>query len=105
MEHFSITRVFTKNIVTDSFQGIRNIFGLRLRGYERMINQGTKEVIEEVNLRYKVKWYRMTINPMVKGSVMITVYGEGEKTDKFYDMVKDKPAIKLKKSWRDIFRR
>lgn len=79
MESFAITKVYTKNIVTDSFQGIRNIFGLRLRGYERMINQGCEEVLKEVNFKYKVKWYRISINAMVKGSVMITVYGEGEK--------------------------
>jgi hypothetical protein len=77
LKQFSITKVFTKNIVTDSFQSIRNIFGLRLRGYERMINQCTKEALEEMNIRYKVKWYHMSINPLVKGSVMVTVYGEG----------------------------
>lgn len=75
---FAITKVYTKNIVTDSFQGIRNIFGLRLRGYERMINQGTKEIIEEMNVRYReIKWFRLSINPMAKGSVMITAYGRG----------------------------
>lgn len=75
---FAITKVYTKNIVTDSFQGIRNIFGLRLRGYERMINQGTKEVIEEMNIKYReIKWFRLSINPMVKGSVMITIFGRG----------------------------
>lgn len=75
---FSITKVFTKNIVTDSFQGIRNLFGLRLRGYEKMINQGTKELIDEAELLYNIKWFRLNINPLVKGSVMITIYGEGE---------------------------
>ena len=74
---FSLTKVYTKNIVTDSFQGIRNIFGLRLRGYENMINQGTNEVIKEAEILYKnIKWFRLTINPLTKGSVMITIYGE-----------------------------
>ena len=77
MRRFSETRVYTKNIVTDSFQGIRNIFGLRLRGYENMINEATNEMIELVNAKYKkISWWRMTINPLVKGSVMITIYGE-----------------------------
>lgn len=75
---FSLTKVYTKNIVTDSFQGIRNIFGLRLRGYERMINDGTKELISEAELFYNIKWFRLSINPLVKGSVMITIYGEGD---------------------------
>ena len=77
IKQFNITRVVTKNIVTDSFQGIRNLFGLRLRGYEKMINDGIKMVLDEMNLRYpKLKWYRLNINPLAKGSVMITVYGD-----------------------------
>jgi hypothetical protein len=81
MKRFSITRVYTKNIVTDSFQGIRNIFGLRLRGYERMINKGTDELLKEAESLYNIKWFRLSINPLVKGSAMITIYGEGEKHD------------------------
>lgn len=74
---FSETRVYTKNIVTDSFQSVRNIFGLRLRGYEGMINQGTKELINLIETKYKnVSWWRLSINPMTSGSVMITIFGE-----------------------------
>jgi len=74
---FSVTRVVTKNIVTDSFQGIRNLFGLRLRGYEAMINKANREVLEEISFRFpKAIWWRLSINPMTKGSVMITAYGE-----------------------------
>ena len=74
---FKIVRVVTKNIVTDSFQGIRNLFGLRLRGYEKMLDQAIGELFEEMNLRYpKVEWYRLIVNPMVKGSAMIIIYGE-----------------------------
>lgn len=77
VKKFSLTRVYTKNIVVDSFQGIRNLFGLRLRGYERMINQATDEVINLAEKEYgEMKWYRLTINPIAKGAVMITIYGE-----------------------------
>ena len=76
-ENFSITRVVTKDIVTDAFQGIRNFFGLRLRGYEQVINKHTDELLKEANLKYNIKWFRLSINPMVGGSVMITIYGEG----------------------------
>jgi uncharacterized protein YbjQ (UPF0145 family) len=75
---FHLTRVYTKNIVTDSFQGIRNIFGLRLRGYEGMTKQGTNELIELAESSGKTKWWRLSINPLTKASVMITVYGEYE---------------------------
>ena len=75
---FNITRVATKDIITDSFQGLRNLFGLRLRGYEHMINKNLKEITELAEAQYDVKWYRFSINPLTNGSVMITMYGEGE---------------------------
>ena len=77
IKRFNITRVVTKDIITDSFQGIRNLFGLRLRGYESMLNKHINELIVEAELKYKINWYRLSINPILKGSVMITVYGEG----------------------------
>lgn len=77
MKRFSLTRVVTKNIVIDSFQGIRNFFGMRLRGYEKMLNKNINEVIKEAERKYKkIKWYRLSINPITKGGVMITIYGE-----------------------------
>lgn len=77
VKKFSLTRVYTRNIVTDSFQGIRNIFGLRLRGYERMINNGTDEIIKEAERLYgELNWWKLSINPMTSGSVMITIFGE-----------------------------
>jgi len=79
MEKFNITRVVTKNIVTDSFQGLRNLFGLRLRGYEKMLNQNLSEMTKIMEDQYKVEWYRLSINPLTNGSAMITIYGEGKK--------------------------
>lgn len=78
---FSITRVVTKNIVIDSFQGIRNLFGLRLRGYENMLNEHIQGVIKEMELTYQVEWYRLIVNPLQKGSAMIIIYGEGKKRE------------------------
>ena len=78
-ENFRIVRVVTRDIVTDLFQGFRNIFGLRLRGYEFMLDRNTKEMIEEMELRYKVEWYRMIINPLNNNSAMIIIYGNGKK--------------------------
>ena len=74
---FTITRVCTKDLITDSFQGIRNLFGLRLRGYEGMINKNLNEVIKEMEDKYEVDWWKFSINPLTNGSVMITLYGEG----------------------------
>ena len=75
---FSISRVVTKDIITDSFQGLRNLFGMRLRGYEAMLNKHIPAVITEAELTYKIKWFRLSINPLTNGSCMITIYGEGE---------------------------
>lgn len=79
MEKFQITRVVTKDIITDSFQGLRNLFGLRLRGYESVLNKNINKMMEEMGTRYNVKWFRMIINPLTKGSAMIILYGEGTK--------------------------
>ena len=77
-EQFSITRVVTKDIITDSFQGIRNFFGLRLRGYEKMLNKHINELIRVAEIEYKITWWRLSINPLTNGSAMITIYGERE---------------------------
>ena len=77
---FKLVRVVTRNIVTDSFQSIRNIFGLRMRGYEKMLDTAIMEMFEEMNIKYpNIKWFRMSVNPLMKGSAMIIIYGEDEK--------------------------
>ena len=76
---FRIVRVVTKDVITDSFQGIRNLFGLRLRGYEAMLTKNIDSAVEEMELTYNVKWFRMIINPLTKGSAMVIIYGEGMK--------------------------
>ena len=77
MEHdFILTRVVTRDIVRDIFASIRNMFGLRLRAYEERINQSTKQMLEEMRLKYTdIKWYRISINPLVQASAMINIYG------------------------------
>ncbi len=57
------------------------MFGLRLRGYENMINKNIKKIMEIAELQYDIDWYRLSINPLTKGSVMITIYGGGEKNE------------------------
>lgn len=76
MNKFTITRVVTKDLVTDSFQGLRNMFGLRLRGYEKMLDRNITQMIKEMELKYDVAWFRMIINPLTNGSAMIILYGE-----------------------------
>jgi len=75
---FIITRVVSRDVLTDMFQGLRNFFGMRLRGYEKRIKDTTESMLEEMRLRYVVKWYRISINPLTSGSIMISIYGEGD---------------------------
>jgi len=79
MGAFHLQRVVTKDVVTDVFQGIRNFFGFRQRAYERMLQKHIHQMLEEMNLKFKVKWYRMIINPLNNGSAMIIIYGDGVK--------------------------
>jgi len=73
---FIITRVVTRDVFRDWFASIRNLFGLRLRTYESLINKHIKEILEEMRLRYKgIVWHRISINPLVNGSAMINIYG------------------------------
>lgn len=72
---FILTRVVTRDLLTDSFQGFRNLFGLRLRGYEKRIKETVTKMQDEMRLRYDVQWYRISINPLTSGAIMINVYG------------------------------
>jgi hypothetical protein len=62
--------------ITRTFQGIRNFFGFRLRGYEKVIKRGIEAVTKEAHDQYKIKWWRLSVNPLAKGAAMITIYGE-----------------------------
>lgn len=74
---FSLTRVVTKDIFTDAFQSVRNMFGLRLRGYEKMLNKNISEMMKEMELKWKVDWFKLVVNPLARNSAMLILYGEG----------------------------
>ena len=77
--NFSYTRVVTKHFVSDWVQGWRNVFGGRLKAYEKKIDEAIQDVTDEMNgVHKKVKWYRLSINPLTDASIMVTIYGESE---------------------------
>ena len=78
---FHLTRVVSRDVLTDYFQWLRNFFGMRLRGYEDRINNNLSSMLNEMRLRYKVKWYKISINPLTRGAIMITIYGEGTQNE------------------------
>jgi len=81
MESFSFTRVISRDVITDAFQGLRNFFGMRLVGYEKRLQETISKMREEMELKYKVKWFRFSINPLIRASIMVILYGEGEKLE------------------------
>ena len=78
-EKFSITRVVTRDVITDFLQIVRNLLGMRLSGYEEVISKNINELIKEAEKKYSVAWWRLSVNPLTHSSVMITIYGEGNK--------------------------
>ena len=81
IQDFALTRVVTRDVLTDAFQSLRNFFGMRLRGYEKRVQETIDSLLEEMRLRYDVFWYRLEVNPLTQGSVIIVVYGEGRENE------------------------
>jgi len=78
---FVITRVVTRNLLRDYLAVIKNIFGMRLSSYEDVINNNLNEMLDEMRYQYDTEpkilvWYRISVNPLTQGSIMITIYGE-----------------------------
>jgi hypothetical protein len=78
-EKFSMTRVVTRDIVVDFLQAVRNLFGMRLFRYEEMISKNISDLVGLMDKKYRVEWWRLSVNPLTHSSVMITIYGEGVK--------------------------
>ena len=75
MEHFSKTRILTKDVFSDTFAGIKSMFGIRLKGFEKKAEEYIDEMMGEILLEGNVEWHRMTVNPFLDG-IMINIYGE-----------------------------
>lgn len=93
-EDFFITRVVTRDVIRDSFQGIRNFFGLRLRSYENMINKAARDLLEEARMQYDISWYRFNVNPMDQtDAVIVVIYGQGKYKEELKEILKEAEAI------------
>ena len=71
---FVKTRVVTRNFVVDWIESLKNLFGFRLTGYERMIDRAIIELNKE--LPPKTLWHRYEITELKSGAVVIMFYGE-----------------------------
>lgn len=78
-EMITITKVVARNFVVDFFSKWRNIFGMNLTGYEKMIDRGIKQVTDELKeKKVKLKWFRYEITELTNGAMAIMLYGEKE---------------------------
>lgn len=70
-----ITKVVSKDFLTDFFTRIQNMFGVNLTSYEKMIDKGMKQIKDELGNK-KMKWYRYEISELTSGAMAIVFYGE-----------------------------
>jgi uncharacterized protein YbjQ (UPF0145 family) len=76
-----ISRVVTRNIVGDTVAWVQNVFGARLKGYEKMAQNGFDQIQEELKEKHpngKMLWYRYEITQLTDGALFIVMYGELE---------------------------
>jgi len=67
-------KVVSRNVITDFIQSIRNFLGLELKAYTNVIDQTVKELQSKINI--PLKWFRIDIEQMTRGSFLISIYGE-----------------------------
>ena len=75
---FSKTEVITRNFILDFTAKIRNIFGGNIVEYEKNINNTTKKLLADLDDYKKVHWFRLQVDEVTNGAIMITVFGEAD---------------------------
>ena len=73
----TITKVVSRDFITDFIAKFQNMIGVNLTGYEKMVNKGMKQIQEELDKKNtKLSWYRYEITQLTNGAVSITLYGD-----------------------------
>jgi uncharacterized protein YbjQ (UPF0145 family) len=73
----SSVRVVTANFLVDSWETLKNLFGLRQKEYEEMIKVGIDEATKELVQKYPcVKNVKIEITEVKNASIMVCAYGE-----------------------------
>lgn len=71
-----ITKVISRNFITDFISNANNILGGRLKSYEKMIDKTLIEVNSEFNKKYPLaKDIRMEITEFTNGAMAIIIHG------------------------------
>ena len=75
----SITRVYSRNFVSDFTQELKNIVGGRLKSYELMIEKGIEKCQEEFYKKYPTAQNaKLQVNEFGNKAISIVIYGEIE---------------------------
>jgi len=71
-----VTKVVSRNVVSDFLSNLKNIVGGRLKSYERMIDNQLKEVTKEFHHKYpESKEVRIEFTEFTQGALAIIVHG------------------------------
>lgn len=73
-KNFFVTKVISRNIITDWVQGIRNLLGLELKSYTLTIETTVQELMNKVSKK-PMEWYKIDIEEFGGGGFMVCVYG------------------------------
>lgn len=73
---FQMLRVVTRDFIRDWFQGVRSLFGKRMKAYEKRTNENIELMMEEIKSEGQIKWHRMNIQEVGKDGILINIYGE-----------------------------
>jgi len=81
MKPITITKVVSRDFITDFIASFQNMIGSNLTGYEKMVKKGTNQIQEELlKNNINLKWYRYEITQLTNGAVSITLYGDQYET-------------------------
>lgn len=71
-----VTRVISRNFVSDFFSQLKNIIGGRLKNYEKMIDETLKEITDEFHRTYpQAKDIRVEFTEFSNQALAIIVHG------------------------------
>lgn len=77
MKRVIITKVVSKNFITDFLATFQNMIGKNLTPYEKMVNRGVEDIEKELEeKRIRLRWYRYQITQLTNGAVVIMLYGD-----------------------------
>ncbi len=77
MKQYTITKVVSRDFITDFIASFQNLVGANLTGYEKMVNKGMKQIQKVLTKdNIKLSWYRYEITQLTNGAVSITLYGD-----------------------------